>query len=96
MGFTVSVTYRNDKSKDWVELSGVAVLPMKRLILMGADVDEGMKIANAITVDGMFFDADGMPVDFRADFFGLTAQQWDWWRAQIWKAAHEETADPEA
>lgn len=92
----MSVTYHRDNSKDWVELSGVAVLPMKKLLQMGVDVDEGQVLANSVTVDGMFFAADGQPIDFRADFFALTAQQWDWWRASIWKAAHEEVIDPEA
>jgi hypothetical protein len=83
------------KSGDWVELSGCAELPMRKLdALYTSTTAAAFEIAKGV-VTAWQMTAGGEAVE-RGDMMGLTLQQWDWLREQIVTAARDEALDPEA
>lgn len=88
---------RYDNGKDWVEVKGVAQRPMRELLVMDAGSDaEAHGFCVGVTTDAHFIDQHGAVVDWQKDMYGLTVQQWNWWKSRIWAAARDERLDPEA
>lgn len=88
---------RYDNRADWVEIAGVARLPMRQLVAIDTDtLPAAHAFAVSVTTDAHFTDADGNVVDWRGDVLGLSVQQWNWWKSRIWTAARDERIDPEA
>lgn len=88
---------RHDNGTDWVEVAGVARKTMRELArLDDDDLEKGHRYAVTLTRDAHFTDADGQVVDWRGDVWGLTIQQWNWWKGRIWATARDERISPEA
>lgn len=88
---------RYDNGNDWVEITGVADLPMRELVkLDGINMAVAHELAVSLTPDAHFVDKYGNVVDWREDVLGLSVQQLTWWKKSIWRAAREEKVDPEA
>lgn len=88
---------RYDNGKDWVEIAGVADLPMREFAPLDGEMEAvAHPFLVSKTVDAHFTDKYGNVVDWRKDVLGLTLQQWQWWKRQVWAACRDEKLDPEA
>jgi hypothetical protein len=88
---------RYDNGRDWVEIAGVARLPMRELSRLDGDsITAAHELAVSVTTEAHFMAASGDVVDWRGDVLGLTVQQWNWWKSRIWATARDEKISPEA
>ena len=82
---------------DWVELAGVASRTMRELNALYEHADKARALVMACVKAGELSNSGG-PVDLALPDWplDLTLAQWDWLRECMWKAARDETLDPEA
>lgn len=94
--------YTNDKTGDWVEISGAADTPIKDFdALYTGSLTDGHKLAAGLLAAGEFHTRRGEVLTFGpdtapADLLGLSKRQWFWLRDRIVDAIRDEELDPEA
>lgn len=88
---------RYQNGTDWVELEGVAPRTMRELNVLYENAEKARALVMASVKAGELNNSGGA-VDLKLPDWplDLTLAQWDWLRECMWKAARDETLDPEA
>lgn len=89
--------YQREKSSDWVEIAGAAVMELAELDAMyDSTITAAQELVRQLVVGCAFTNRKGEPVDPRENYRRLTHQQWTWLRQQIVQSSLDEVVDPEA